>query len=121
MGTYRALLNKASKLIDGRQCAFQRNIGTVLTVSCQKIDNTREAREHLPLGWRQLANLAAQCMIALLEEGRQERIILGLQKATKARVEISSLISEEIHTTGALHTQSPTLARGCETLLRGSK
>jgi hypothetical protein len=89
----------------------------MLTVSCQKIDNARETGEHLPLGWRQLAYLNSQCMIAFLEEGSQERVILGLQKATKTRVEISSLISEEIHTTGALHTLSPTLARECKTLL----
>lgn len=100
------LLDEASQLVDGRQRALERWVWSCFSVSSQQVDDACETGEHLPLRWRQLAYLLAQSIVALLEEGDQERIILGVQQATKTRVEISSLISEEIHVTGAFHTQS---------------
>jgi hypothetical protein len=61
-------MDETSKLIDGRQRAFQGWVLSVLSVSCQKVNNACESREYLPLRWRQLTDFRAQSMVALLEE-----------------------------------------------------
>lgn len=74
-------------------------------MSREKVNNAGESWESLPLRWRQRSNLLAQCIITLLEKRYQQRVILGMQQTAEARVEICSLVSKEIHTTGTFHNQ----------------
>lgn len=100
------LLNKTPQLIYRRQCALQRGVGSRFSVSGEKIDDARETRKNLTLRRRQFADLLAQGMVTLLNKCYQQRVVLGLQQAAKARVEIRCLISEEIHATRTLHLQT---------------
>lgn len=51
-------------------------------------------------------------MVALLKKRLQQGGIFGMKQAAKARVKVGSLVSKEIHTTGAFHCQRLVPVRG---------